>query len=131
MDRPAAGGRVQRWILGLVALGGCGVNEENWSDKLAKAECSFAERCDAATFWYTYEDASACVDEKFAAYSAGEAELVGCTFVKDAAKDCLDALGASCKVIGREYEARVAACYAVWDCGGASRDSFDTGPRAP
>lgn len=117
--------------LAMVALAACGPRESNWGEKIAKAECSFAERCDAANFYFRYDDEGACRDEKEAAFALVEPGLVGCTFDKDAASDCLNALGQSCKTVGREYDTLVAPCAVVWTCGDdGGGDTFDTGPQA-
>jgi hypothetical protein len=117
----------------LAALVGCGVfnrpTEDNWGKKSAKAQCDYAKRCDAANFWFTWDDEKACQDSLEADYDAGVPDLVGCTFDPHAARDCLKALDQSCKEIGREYDALFPPCLAVWDCG-VTNDSSDTGPFA-
>ena len=117
--------------LAISLLASCAPNEENWGKKIAKAECKFAERCDAANFYFVYDDVELCRETKEAAYSATASSLATCTFDKDSAKLCLDGLGDSCKSIGREYDALIAPCATVWSCGGAAVDTFDTATPAP
>jgi hypothetical protein len=118
-----------RWgALVVLAIVACKPTEENWGDKFAHAQCTFAKRCDAANFWYTWDDVAACEDAAKAAYDASLADLEGCNFDPDKATQCLVGLHQDCKEIGREFDGLVAPCLEVWDCAGGTRDSFDTGP---
>ncbi len=120
---------MRRFGLVLVVVAACGPRESSWGKRVARAECGFAERCDAANFYFVYDDMDACRDEKEAVYQAAEPDLLGCTFDKDAATACLNALGQSCKTVGREYDTLVAPCGVVWTCAGGLGDTFDTGPQ--
>ncbi len=120
---------MRRFGLVLVVVAACGPRESNWSQRLARAECSFAERCDASNFYFVFDDEGACRDEKEAIYVAAEADLLGCVFDKDAASDCLNALGQSCKTVGREFDTLVAPCGVVWTCPNGGGDTFDTGAQ--
>lgn len=118
---------MRSWVVGAVLAAGCKPTEDNWGDRFASAQCSFAKRCDAANFWYTWDDAAACEEAATAAYEATLPDVAGCTFDAEAAKQCLLGLNQDCKEVGREYDGLVAPCLVVWDCGGPARDTFDTG----
>ncbi len=113
---------MRSWVVMAVLVTGCGPTEENWGDKFADAQCSFARRCDAANFWYTWDDVETC--ETAASDLYASADLSGCTFDDEAARQCLQALNQDCKEVGREYDGLVAPCLLVWACGA---DSADTG----
>ena len=63
------------WSTVLALLAGCGVSEENWSKKSAKASCDFSKRCLTTTFYATYVDMDDCRDQTEAGLDATLSEL--------------------------------------------------------
>lgn len=106
-------------------VGSCGVDAESWTEKVSKAECDYAKRCDRANFFYLYEDEDSCRNTK--EFEWGEVDLQLCAFDQDAARDCMNAFHSSCKKVGREYQDLVGPCFLVWDCG--TETTTDSGTR--
>lgn len=105
-------------LLILTCAVSCKLDEERWPAKIAKAECKFAERCNAASFYYNYRDVDTCVEHELRIWEEHtEFYEKDCIFDRDQARDCLDALNRRCKSAGREYDQLFAACFEVWDCG--------------
>ncbi len=118
---------MHRGILALVVmvgLAGCGPNEDNWSEKSAKASCKFSKRCAEANFYNNYSDLDDCETQSKAALDAEALEKsTQCIFDDGQAKACLDELKMSCKDAG-ESETFLDPCFYVWNCG--TLDPTDT-----
>ncbi len=113
---------MHRGILALVVtvgLTGCGPNEDNWSEKSAKASCKFSKRCAEANFYNQYSDLDDCENLSKAALDAEALEKsTACIFDEDQAAECLKELKMSCKDAG-ESETFLDPCFFVWNCGTA------------
>ena len=104
-------------LMALAAMTGCKVTEENWPEKIAKAECAYRERCAAADFWYYYESGRDCEDEYIDRWDEFGSKIYSeCDFNEEKAKDCLDAMDSSCKDVGEQYDDWDETCYEVWEC---------------
>lgn len=101
----------------LVLASSCGISEDKWPDKSAKAQCKFAERCSTAQFYYNYDDVGACVDDTLEFWEEYEDFYLTCDFDADKAKACLKALDTRCKKAGQTYDDLFETCFEVWDCG--------------
>ena len=96
----------------------CGLSEERWTEQAPQVSCKLLRRCDPITFHRDFEDLDACVD----ATTLGDRE--GCQYEPDAARQCREALGWSCRKVGQRYDEVVQRCNTIWTC--------DTGtPEAP
>lgn len=98
----------------LALLAGC-VTEENFPRKLADASCDWMQECQRSLFEALYSDPADCeADAESGILDVMDvAEAAGCTFMEDAAPDCIDAArSASCT----DSPLDVSACDLVWDC---------------
>lgn len=100
-----------------------GVDQDNYPDRIAAASCDFSQRCMAAAFYYTYDDADECIDEGMDAWEDAEDYYEDCDFDDGKATECLEAYASDCKTAGEDYEDIFEPCAEVWDCGGSSDDS--------
>lgn len=109
--------RIVPLLLAALALSSCKLDEDRWPEKIAKAECQFAEKCDKASFYYNYRDLDTCVQHELRIWEEHtEFYEEQCIFDRNQAKACLKALDRSCKKAGREYDELFKACFEVWDC---------------
>jgi len=119
-----------RRLLALAALlsllAACGrVNEKNWGKKSARVSCKYHKRCNASSFYFTFDNMKECKQDTRDAWEDVEDDYADdCDFDQKKAKECLKAMRKDCKAIGRDYDDLVASCFEVWDC---PDDSIDTG----
>lgn len=97
-------------------LVGC-VNEDNFVEKISKAECFYMKDCAEANFWASYDDMDDCLDEVqdgwdnlLDVYGLGD-----CDFDEEEAQNCLDAYNSSCKEAGQDDD-HFEDCWEVYDC---------------
>lgn len=104
-------------LAALATLSACKITEENYPEKVAKAQCDYLERCTASTFWYYYESGRDCEDEFMDRWEDyGSITYKDCDFNEEEAKACLDALDMSCRDVGEQYDDWDESCYAVYEC---------------
>ncbi len=102
---------------------GCAVKEENWKAESASASCKFSKRCATASFWADHDNVGECIDASMLIMDENDEYYSTCTFVQENAERCLDALNASCKDAGANYETMFEPCLTVYDCGGDGTDA--------
>lgn len=108
-------------------LTGCGLNEQRYNRKVAKAFCKWEERCESADFYANFDDVGACADAQEAQLAKlDEYYASKCVFDKKQARACLKALDSSCQVSAVEFNEVFAPCYAVWDCAADFTPATDT-----
>jgi len=108
------------WLVGAVtcslALGACGVNEENYGPKLAKAYCKYSYECGRAYHLSEWDDVAECTDDYIDDNEDYYEDLIDdCDFDADKANDCLKSLReatGSCDPDDIEFD----DCSEVWDC---------------
>jgi hypothetical protein len=107
----------------LLALGACGrFKEENWPETAARASCETFRRCNPLSFYSSYDSVGECADQT----QVEPPQASGCTYDPEIARECLDALGWSCRKLGEQVEEVDALCLSVWACSGGSTPE-DTG----
>ena len=97
-----------------LATGCVNVNEDNFFEKLGKAQCEWMERCDAADFYEEWDDKGECRDDQEDYAEDYEDYLDDCDFDEDKGKDCLKAFNDSCK--DSSDDDHFEDCWEAWDC---------------
>ena len=117
--------RIALLTISIALATACGVKEDNWSRKSAKASCKFAKRCGTAAFYAGYLDMNDCLDQSEQALDAEaiQAQTVPCIFDSAMAKECLKDLDLSCKKAGEKGELFLDSCRRVWNCGTLALDT--------
>ena len=102
----------------LVLLTACSLSDEKFQEDYPDQVCTYYQSCDPPYF----PDQANCVDEQ----QQDLPEVDTCTFDKDTAKACLDALsGLQCDGAARNFPTSC-AIDAVYDCsGGGATDDTD------
>lgn len=102
----------------MLLAGACQPTEKNFTEKYITAYCDYEKRCNAAAFFYAYDDKGDCLDKQEEYYAAFGGKVPdGCTFDEDKAAECLDALNQSCKEIGDDLDEFDPDCDEAVDCG--------------
>lgn len=99
-----------------LAVGCGGIKEDNWSDKVSDAYCSFQKRCNSADFYNNFADVKSCSEANVEMLADLDSYYDACLFDKKQARSCLKALNNSCKDVGSNFEELFQPCYEVWDC---------------
>ncbi len=100
----------------LGGLLGCGVSEDNFIDKAARATCGYTERCYRGTFVDNWDDMADCIDDYIDDNEDFYDDLNDeCDFEPDEADKCLDSYREAtrtCDDDDIEYD----DCLDIWDC---------------
>ena len=93
------------------------VDEDNWGEKYAKAQCDFMKRCLKAYFFSEYDDNADCVDEVLDDWEDYEDDdCDDFDLDDDKAEDCLELLNSSCEDIADDIDDLYEDCYGAWEC---------------
>lgn len=109
--------------LALLACGGAigPLDADSFNARYADLACEVNRECFRGFYDYYWGDMGVCVQDLIDQSEELQSYYEDCTFSKDMAQACLDAMAsATCAEFYADEESIFVECLEVWECGGAT-----------